>query len=210
MAIVSMFPSKKYTKIKEFADEYFSQLNRLLRKIDSKELDRITKVLKNTIKQKKTLFVCGNGGSAAIANHFLCDYAKYVATNTNIKPRIISLSSNIEILTAIANDIGYNKSFSYQLDNLGNPGDVLLVISSSGNSPNIINTIKLAKKKKIKTIALTGFKGGHAHKLTDYKLNFGISNYGISEDSHHILMHVVCQFIRLSEMSKKTIQKSKF
>ena len=204
------FPKKKYQKISDYADEYFSTLTDTLKKINVKQLNAFANILHKTIKLKGTLFVCGNGGSAAIANHFLCDYMKYVATGTNLNPKIISLSSNVEVITAIANDFGYEKIFSYQLEKLSTKKDVLLTISSSGNSPNIIKAIELAKTKKLKTISFSGFSGGKANKLSDIKINFNIANYGLSEDTHHIMMHVICQYLKQNAMKSKDIKNFKF
>ena len=124
-----------------------------------KQLDKITNQLVSTIKKRKNIFVCGNGGSAAIANHLLADYAKYIKTNYKLKIKVISLSSNIEIITAISNDINYDNIFSYQLNNYAKRGDVLISISSSGNSKNIIEAIKKAKKLGVKSISFLGFDG---------------------------------------------------
>jgi len=202
------FPSHQYNSIKSYYSNYLEEYIFSIKSIDLNVLEKISKLLVNTFKKKKILFVCGNGGSAAISNHFLADFAKYMRSGTNLKPKIISLSSNIEIITAIGNDINYKKIFSYQLENLISNEDVLLVISSSGNSPNIIEAIKEAKKVKAKIISLTGFNGGYAKKKSDLSLHVKANNYGLSEDSHHMIMHILCQFIRqkfLKNIINKTI-----
>ena len=102
----------------------------------------------------KNIFVCGNGGSASISNHFICDHLKGTSSNTNLLPKIFSLSSNLEIITAIANDIKYDEIFSFQLSRLARQGDCLITISSSGNSENIIKAIKWAKKINLKQSVL--------------------------------------------------------
>ena len=118
------------------------------------------------MQKKKNIFICGNGGSASISNHFVCDHQKGSSMETKLMPGIISLSSNIEIITAISNDISYDHIFSYQLERLAKPGDGLITISSSGNSKNIILAIECAKNKKLTTISLNGFNGGKANKIS--------------------------------------------
>ena len=110
-------------------------------------------------------------------------------------PKIISLSNSIETITAIANDIDYNKIFSYQAESLCEKNDLIIIISSSGKSKNIIEIIKTAKKKGIKTLGFSGFKGGYLKKNSDISVHIDAQNYGVSEDAHHILMHVMLQYL---------------
>ena len=159
---------------------------------------------------KNNIFVCGNGGSAAISNHFLCDHLKGISTNTNLLPKIISLSANIEVITAVANDIEYGDIFAFQLSRLAKPKDCLITISSSGNSKNIINAIKWAKKNKIRTISLSGFDGGKAKRISDLDINIPCNNYGIVEDLHQSIMHILAQSIRMNNMREKDIPKINF
>jgi D-sedoheptulose 7-phosphate isomerase len=203
------FIKKKYNNISNFSKDYISILSDTLHKVDFNSLSKIVSLIEKKIKNKKTLYVCGNGGSAAISNHFVCDYLKYMKTDNNLCPKIFSLSSSNELLTAISNDISYDKIFSYQLKVLASSGDILLVISSSGNSKNLIEVIKAAKKMKIKIISFTGFDGGIIKRISDYNLHFNYKNYGISEDLHHISMHLICQYIRM-KYSNKDVKKIKF
>lgn len=203
------FIKKKYNNISNFSKDYISILSDTLHKIDFNSLSKIVSLIEKKVKNKKTLYVCGNGGSAAISNHFVCDYLKYMRTDNNLLPKIFSLSSSNELITAISNDISYNKIFSYQLKVLACSGDILLVISSSGNSKNLIEVIKAAKKMNIKTISFTGFDGGIIKRISDYNLHFNYKNYGISEDLHHISMHLVCQYIRM-KYSNRNVKKIKF
>ena len=128
------FPKKKFNKISDFYQEYTFTLNKILRSINLKNLTQFSNLLEKTILMNKNIFVCGNGGSAAIANHLVCDYMKLMRKNTKLKPKVISLSSNIELVTAISNDFSYDKIFSDQLNYLANKNDLLILISSSGNS----------------------------------------------------------------------------
>ena len=202
------FPQKKSNDILDYYKDYTNILGKVLETLNLKNLYKFSDLIERTILKNKNIFVCGNGGSAAIANHLVCDYIKLMRKNTNLKPKVISLSTSIELLTAISNDFSYDKIFSDQLDYLAKKGDLLILISSSGNSKNIINAIKHCKKNEIKTVGLSGFNGGYLSKNADINIHFKCENYGISEDSHHILMHVVIQYLRqkyLNSNIEKTI-----
>lgn len=203
-----MFPLKKYKKIEIFFKDYLSNINKLSN-IKMSLLNEFIYLLEKTIKNKNNIFICGNGGSAAIANHYLCDYLKLLRTNTNLKPKVISLSSSVELITAISNDINYDSIFSYQAECLANKNDLFILVSSSGNSKNIINVAKFAKKNKCKVIGFTGFNGGVLKKVADLSIHVPLKNYGLSEDSHHILMHVLMQFLRQKHLKTK-VKKTKF
>jgi phosphoheptose isomerase len=191
-------------KIKNFFKNYLTDLNDNLNQIDFFALEKAFKLIEKTIKNKKSIFVCGNGGSAAISNHLICDYLKLIRTFTNFKPKVFSLSSNLELITAISNDKKYEDIFSYQIESLGQKTDLLIAISSSGNSKNIINAIKSAKKMKIKILSLCGFDGGYLKKNSDCSIHVKIKNYGRSEDSHHIIMHILMHyFVSKYNSSKK-------
>ena len=138
---------------------------------------------------EKNIFVCGNGGSAAISNHYICDFLKLVRQKTIYKPKFLSLASSMETITAISNDFSYDKIFSYQLETLGEKDDVIILISSSGNSKNMIEVLKIAKKKKIFVISFTGFNGGYLKKNSNLSIHIPTKTYSIAEDTHHILMH---------------------
>ncbi len=141
------------------------------------------------IQVAERIFVGGNGGSAAISNHLCCDFMKGGGLE------VMSLSCNTPLITAIANDLGYERSISFQLERLLNPGDIVLLISSSGNSPNIIEAAKVAKSRGAWIIGLTGFSGGKLKELADTSLHIPIDNYGIVEDCHQSIMHIISQYI---------------
>ena len=173
-------------------------------------LDRAAKLIEKTILAKRTIFVCGNGGSSAIANHYVCDYIKSLSSNTNLKPRLLSLNSNSELISAISNDISYDKVFSYQMESYSQPGDLLVLISSSGESKNIRDVIKFSKKKKIKTIGFSGFEGGYLKKNSDISIHVNINNYGITEDIFQIYMHIIMQYLRQKNIKTNKLDKLKF
>ncbi len=182
-----------------FLENYKVQVQDGLDSIDTRIFLDIVELITNTHRARANIFVAGNGGSAAIAEHFSCDHSKGVSNNTGYFPKIISLTSNVSLLTAYANDIGYSRVFAEQLVNHADAGDLLFVISSSGNSPNIIEALKVAKQLNMKTVALTGFNGGQASNMADYNIHIDIDNYGVVEDCHQIIMHMLAQYIRIKD-----------
>ncbi len=189
---------------KNFAKEYLKELEKVREEIDLIKINFVTDLLQDLYENKKTLYVCGNGGSAAIANHFACDHLKGIREKTNIRPKVYSLSSNIELISAISNDIKFDDIFSFQLSSFADEDDCLLTISSSGSSKNIIKAIKWAKKNNLKTISLNGFNGGKASKISDVSINVSCKNYGIIEDIHQTIMHILAQSLIKKNSSKKT------
>lgn len=184
--------------IEQHITEYRQLIQTGLDAIDQDAFDGIQKILVSAFNSRNTIFVCGNGGSAAIAEHFTCDYSKGISSNTKFFPKFISLTSNVSLLTAYANDIDYSQIYALQLNNLAEKNDVLIAISSSGNSPNIIKVIQAAKMLGLKIITLTGFNGGAAKLGADINIHIPINNYGVVEDCHHMVMHMVAQYIRKS------------
>ena len=189
---------KNKKNIKNFYNNYSSLLKKSLDSVDIKKFSMIVELLESTFKKKGQIFVCGNGGSAAIANHYICDYLKLLRYNTKFKPKIISLVDNIETLTAISNDLDYSEVFKHQAESLAERGDIFIIISSSGNSENVVKLAKWAKTKKLKVISFTGFNGGRLKKSSNINININENNYGRIEDSHHILMHLIMHYIVLS------------
>ena len=205
------FPNKKYFNIKSYKDDYYSFLKIGYKSIDTSKLNDVIKILDKAYKNpKRKILVCGNGGSAALANHFVCDHQKILNETKVLKPFLISLSSNSALMTAISNDNKYDDVFCDQISQIGNKNDVLITISSSGNSPNIINAIKFAKKKKIKTISLTGFNGGLSKKISEFNLHVDSNNYGIVESLHHTIMNLISQFLKNKYFSLNEIKSRKF
>jgi phosphoheptose isomerase len=207
---MNKFPIKIFNESRPFFESYFSVLNNFLQNKNLNKLINISNEIYRKIINKKKIFICGNGGSGSIADHFLCDFMKGVSSDTYFKPKIISLNSNPSLLSAIANDLGYDKIFEFQLDNLAKAGDLIVLLSCSGNSKNIIRAIKLGKKKKVKIIGFTGFQGGYLKKNSDINFHVNISNYGIVEDIFQITMHCMSQFIRQKYLKNKKIKKNKF
>ena len=205
------FPNKKYKNIFNYKNDYYKSFQEAFNTIDFNNLDRIIKILERVYKNpKRKVLVCGNGGSAALANHFVCDHQKILNETKVLKPFLLSLSSNAPLMTAISNDSDYAKIFSDQIIQVGNKNDVLITISSSGKSKNIINAIKEAKRKKIISISLTGFSGGISKKISDYNIHVASQNYGIIESLHHKIMNLISQFLKNKYFSLKQIRNNKF
>lgn len=199
------FPGRLYECCSGFSDDYFREVADAAASVSRRNIDQAASVIEEVIGRDGTIFVCGNGGSSAIANHLTCDWLKGARTETRIKPRVNSLSTAIELITAISNDISYDEIFSFQLESMGRSGDLLIAISASGNSPNILSAIQTASKMGLHTIALTGFSGGKASTLADVVLWVRANNYGVVEDVHQSLMHLLSQFLRL----KHTVDPTK-
>ena len=182
-------------KVEKFISAYINSLSSSIMNSDMENLHKAAMQILKTIKKDATIYVCGNGGSAAIANHYVVDFLKFFRENTIYKPKIFSFSNNIETITAISNDINYKFVFKYQAENFCKKNDLIIIVSSSGNSENIIELLKFTKKNKITTIGFSGFKGGYLKRNSDISVHINAENYGISEDAHHILMHAQLQYL---------------
>jgi D-sedoheptulose 7-phosphate isomerase len=182
----------------KYLKKYRDEIIETYKEIDLKKVSKIENIIIKKIKEKKNIYTCGNGGSASISNHFLCDFNKGIKISSKKKllPRVYSLVDNIELITAISNDIDYKNIFEQQLENLAIKSDLLITFSCSGNSENILRAINYTKKREIYTISLTGFKSNSKKGLANINLNIGIKNYGISEDIFQSIMHMISQCIR--------------
>lgn len=193
---IKFFPTRSFDSASAYSEAYFAELQLARRSVAPEAMDAAASLLLDVIKADATILSCGNGGSAAISNHLLCDYLKGIRTGTNIRTRVKSLSSSPELITAIANDISFDDIFAYQVTSLGRPGDLLIATSSSGQSPNIVRAIEAAHQHGLKVVAMTGFNGGAASKMADVSLHVASGNYGIVEDIHQSLMHILAQYLR--------------
>src|SRR5690242_15995838 len=150
------FPATGFGIAAAYFDAYIDETARSAKSVDQEALDRAAEMLLRAHASGSRVFSCGNGGSAAIANHLQCDHMRGVRAGTELAPKVTSLSSNVELMTAIANDTSYDNVFSHQLQWHAGPGDVLIAISSSGRSANIINAVGWAREHGVGTIVLTG------------------------------------------------------
>lgn len=204
------FPDRQFPSIAQFFDAYAAEMARAAASVSRDALDRAQALLAEALRRDGQIWACGNGGSAAIANHLVCDHSKGVAADTGLRPRVHSLSATVELVTAIANDIAYADVFSEQLRLMGRPGDVLITISSSGDSENVVRAIRQARDIGMASIALTGFSGGRSRAEADVALHVEADNYGVVEDLHQSLMHILAQYIRQSHMPAELVSSRKF
>ena len=204
------FPVASCASAGSYLDNYVEEFTRAAKTIDRDAFDRAAAVLLEAYARDARMFSCGNGGSASIANHMQCDHVKGVRTTTDLTPRVLSLSTNVELLTAIANDMGYENVFTYQLQSQSRPGDVLIAVSSSGRSPNIVNALEWARDNGLRTIAITGFDGRQARTMAEVSVHADCMNYGVIEDLHQAIMHALAQYIRQSRMTAEAISVTAF
>jgi phosphoheptose isomerase len=204
------FPDRRYPGADAYAAAYFDELARAAASVDRARVNEAARILEAAHRDGRAVFACGNGGSAAIANHLACDHCKGIAADTKLRPIVHSLSANVEVITAIANDMSYADVFAYQLRKLARPDDVLVTVSASGDSENIVRAIDAAKSGGMKAIALTGFSGGRSAKAADVNLHVAADNYGVIEDIHQSLMHILAHWLRMAHMEPELVAKRKF
>ncbi len=173
--------------------EYRKELNQCFDELDPKVLERIVGVL---LGRGRTIFIIGNGGSASTASHMAIDLTKGTQVKGGHRLRVISLTDNVAALTAWANDVSYSDVFTEQLKILGKREDILIAISASGNSENILETVRWANERGLGTIGFIGFGGGKLKALVDADVTVSSRNYGVIEDFHLSLGHILSQFIR--------------
>lgn len=179
--------------------QYFAEVSGAIATLDLEKLELSISYLSNCSKNNQRIFVIGNGGSAALSSHFVTDLIKsgYISGRSI---NAISLVDNQPLLTATANDFSYEEVFSWQLEQIASASDVLFVISSSGNSENILLAVEKAKDIGMKVISLSGFDGGKVSTISDVALitNSNIGSYGPVEDAHSIVCHYIAMELRKS------------
>lgn len=177
----------------DHAREYFRRLREMIDEVDLHAVNRVFQKLRAVRDQGSRVFVAGNGGSAATASHWVNDLGKATKRSGCDPFQVMCLSDNVPWLTALANDEGFHRVFSGQLENFARPGDLLIVISASGNSPNLVHAVELAHSIGVKTIAFLGFDGGMLKDMVDdfvwVKTEKG--QYELVEDAHMMLCHVL-------------------
>jgi phosphoheptose isomerase len=204
------FPAAPYASAATYFDAYAEETARAASSVEAAAVARAAGILLDAYLRGATVFSCGNGGSASIANHLQCDHTKNIGKSTDLCPRVMSLSVNVEVLTAIANDHAYDDVFTHQLRSQSRPGDVLVAVSSSGRSANIVTALSWARDHGLQTISLTGFDGGAARSIADVAIHVNSTNYGVIEDLHQAIMHTLAQYIRQSRMTPDAISSSVF
>ncbi len=177
-------------------EHYLSELKITLDTLDLKAVQQAREWVGEIRSEGRQLFLCGNGGSAATASHLANDLGKGASYG---KPaaqrfRVVALTDNVPWMTALANDVGYEAIFAEQLRNLGQAGDLLIAISGSGNSPNVLNAVQVAREQGMRTIGWCGFGGGKLATAVDLPVVVSSQHMGRVEDVHAIMMHLVCYY----------------
>jgi len=180
----------------KYTQKYVNEVYRILQDLPYEEIDQAINILKQARTEGRHIFVMGNGGSAAMASHFACDLGKGTTQQGKTRFKIISLNDNIPLLTAYANDCGYESVFAEPLISLAEPDDIVIAISSSGNSPNVVKAMDAARKHGLKSIGITGFQGGKLKDNVDLCICVGADEnhpYGMqhAEDGQWVILHAM-------------------
>jgi D-sedoheptulose 7-phosphate isomerase len=178
------------------ASDYVARVRGLLAELDLEAVAAAASVLLDAYDGGHTVFVCGNGGSAATASHMAADLGKNTVAAGRPRLRVLSLNDNMAWFSALANDLGYENVFVEQMENLLQPGDVLVALSASGNSPNVVRAAEFAKARGGRILALVGFDGGRLRGLADVAIHLKCDAYGPIEDAHLVLNHVFTETLR--------------
>lgn len=183
-----------------FINRYFQEVKQCLDSLDRKKIELVVDMLTQAYKNDRKVFILGNGGSASTASHFACDLGKgtlqRIYDNTERRFRVISLTDNVAVMTAYANDLSFDEIFVQQLRNLVETDDVVIAISGSGNSKNVVKAMEYAKSCGAKTIGFLGFRNGGKSALTaDISVIVDSEQYGPIEDVHSILSHLIASWI---------------
>lgn len=174
-----------------FVEQYKTALLDAIQKIDVNLVEQAIQWFDQARTDSRHIFVCGNGGSASTASHFACDIVKGASFNRPARFRIMALTDSLPTMTAYANDVGYDCVFAEQLKNFAQPGDVVMAISGSGNSPNVLRAVEYANEAGCKTIALTGRDGGKLGPLAQLNIQVPVPHMGRIEDAHMIICHMI-------------------
>ena len=183
--------------------DYYQQEIEVIKNLDIEQLNLTMNALLDAYDREAVVYVFGNGGSSATSSHMIVDFNKGACSEVKKRFHFVCLNDNIPSLMAIANDIGFENVFYYQLENKVRKGDVVLAISGSGNSKNVIKAVEYAKKEGATIIGMTGYDGGKLAKLADYHLDAPVNDMQISEDIHmsfdHMMMHVFWHYLEARE-----------
>jgi D-sedoheptulose 7-phosphate isomerase len=173
------------------ARDYLDRVCREIGRLDVAQVERVSDLIEDAYHARHFVFICGNGGSGANASHLCEDLAKCTLRDFEDQQRlkVLSLTDNTAGIMAWANDEGYDRIFVEQLKNLASPGDLLLAISGSGNSPNVLKAVEWANRKGLTTVGLTGFSGGKLKALAHHNVHVAIDDMGIVESLHQVVFH---------------------
>jgi len=190
---------------KNYIQDYLDLERKTLDSLDLEEVAQVLELFLAAYQAEGTIYVFGNGGSASTASHMVNDFNKGISEYVDKKFRLVCLNDNVSTLMSIANDISYDEVFRFQLRNKLKPNDLVVGISGSGNSKNVVNAISYAKEQGVKTVSLCGFSGGKLKELADVSLYVQLNNMQVVEDMHlilnHLLMNVVARVLEISQLA---------
>ncbi len=190
--------------MKDYLENYIGEQKSALESIQVDAVESIINDFKKALKEDRQIFVFGNGGSAANASHFITDLGKSSSDKIYRRFRCLSLNDNVSWITALGNDYAYEDIFLRQLENYARPNDIVMVLSVSGNSPNLVKAIEWCKKQNVDTIALVGAKKGQLAELADKVVTINSTHYGRVEDCHMHICHMICYaFVEREELQKQ-------
>ena len=175
---------------------YITELEQTLDQLSEEPILEVIRILHEARKQKRQIFIMGNGGSASTATHFVCDLAKNTRMESWPHFRVIGLTDNMAMFSALANDEGYSNVFVQQLEIYLQPEDIVIAISASGNSSNVLKAVEYARQARAQTIGFTGFDGGKLGEMVDINLHTPSSRIEQVEDIHLMLEHLICKALR--------------
>jgi D-sedoheptulose 7-phosphate isomerase len=178
----------------KFPSDYKTELLKALDTVDLNLVNQAIELFKDARANGRQIFVCGNGGSASTASHFACDIVKGASYNRNQRFRIMALTDQLPTITAYANDVSYDSVFVEQLRNFAQPGDLVMGISGSGNSPNVLRALEYANSIGCHTLALTGRDGGKLGPLAQLNIQVAAPHMGRIEDAHMIVCHMIAYY----------------
>lgn len=178
--------------MKKWIKDYVENLNQTLNKLPLEKIEEVIHVLAKANKENKQVFVFGNGGSAGTSSHFITDLGKGSSDKLTKRFRCMSLNDNTAWITAIGNDYSYEDVFVRQLQNYAQSGDVVLTMSVSGSSPNLVKAFQWAKTNGLQTIALVGGKKGKLAEIAQHVVVIDSQHYGLVEDAHMVISHLLC------------------
>lgn len=181
--------------------EYYEKEISTIKALDFDAVEEAVEAIKSAYEREATIYIFGNGGSAATASHFICDFNKGISEPLDKKFNLICLNDNTPIVMAIANDISYDDVFYFQLVNKLKPTDLVIAISGSGNSKNVIKAVEYAKQVGCKVVGMTGYSGGKLKGLSDYNMHVAVDDMQITEDVHMSFDHMMYRV--LTDVLKK-------
>lgn len=189
--------------MEKYIDNYFELLKNTIDSLDRKELETFINLLLSTRDKGKHIYIMGNGGSGATASHFCCDFNKGMSYQQDKKFKMICLNDNVATMLAYSNDVSYENVFVEQLKNFLTEGDVVIGISGSGNSKNVLNAIDYANKNGGISVGITGYNGGILKQISRYSVNANVDNMQITEDIHMMICHMIYHILMNEKYESK-------